>query len=60
MSIKNIRKQKGVTQTELSLKLGVDQTTVSQWETGKIKPRVDTLIKLAEFFGCTVDELLKK
>lgn len=60
MSIKHIRKKKGITQFELSKKINVDQTTVSKWESGEAKPRVDTLIKLAKLFECTVDELLEE
>jgi len=60
MSIATIRKSRGMTQEYVAEKVGVDQTSVSQWEKGKTKPRVDTLIKLAELFECSVDELVKQ
>ena len=39
--------------------LGVDRSTVSQWERGENKPRVDVLLKLASVFRCSVDTLLR-
>ena len=60
MSIKHLRKKVGLTQAEVAKKLSIDQTTVSKWEKGEAKPRVDTLIKLAALFECSVDELVKQ
>ena len=57
--ITDLRQKAGLTQTELGNKIGVNQATVSMWETGASKPRADTLIKLSELFGCTIDELLE-
>lgn len=59
MSIKKERCRCGLSQLYVAKQMNVEQAAVSQWETGKTKPRVDTLLKLAELFGCTVDELLK-
>ena len=59
MKVKEIRNKIGLTQGELAVKIGVNQNTVSQWETGERVPRADKLIQLAEILGCTVDELLK-
>ena len=56
--IKEFREEKGIRQSELALRLGVSQNTVSQWETGMRMPRVDMLRKIAGIFGCTVDELI--
>lgn len=47
-------------QLELARKIGLDRTTIVKWETEKSMPRAETLQKLAECLGCTVDELLKK
>ena len=54
------RKKKDISQSELSLKMGVSQQLVSKWETGKSVPRPAMLIKLADIFGVTVDELLRE
>lgn len=47
----------GMSQTEAARRLGVDQSTVSYWETGKKTPRASKLARLAELYGCTIDEL---
>ncbi len=58
-SIKRHREAAGMLQEEVAGRLGVHQTAVSQWEVGNTLPRAATLKKLAELYGCTVDELLK-
>ena len=58
MQIKNIRKQKGITQTELATLLNINQTTISKWETGKTVPSIRTIKELAKIFGCAVEELI--
>ena len=45
-------------QTEVARLLGVRPTTVSKWENGVSKPRADKLPKIAELYGCTIEELL--
>lgn len=59
MKLEQIRKEKGISQSQLATKMNVTQGAVSQWENGQVKPRAGTLIKLAAVLGCTVDELLK-
>lgn len=54
-----LRKEKGLTQSELADKLGVTNKAVSKWETGEGYPETSQLVPLAEIFGVTVDELLK-
>lgn len=58
MRIKELRKKMGISQTELGLILGVTRSTICQYEQGKRQPDNTTLIKLADFFGVTVDYLL--
>lgn len=58
--IKALRIKSGMTQENMSIKLGVDRSTVAKWETGRCSPRADMLIKLAGILNCTVDELLKE
>lgn len=47
----------GITQTEAARRLGINQSTVSYWETGKKMPRASKLARLADLYGCTVDAL---
>ena len=56
---KQIRKQKGLTQVELSKILHVDQATISKWESGKTVPDQATLVQLSKFFNISIDSLLK-
>lgn len=58
MSIKSARERCGMTQQDLAVTIGVNQSAVSLWEVGKTQPRAKLLPKLAEILGCTVDELL--
>lgn len=59
INIKELRKARGITQAEIAANLNIQQSTISMWETGAAKPRADTLLAIAEYLGCTVDELLK-
>lgn len=59
-AILKFRVRKGITQEELARNISVDRTTVTKWETGKSKPRVDVLLKLSVVFECTVDDLLRE
>ena len=59
MNIKELRKSKGLTQTELALQIGVLPNAISQWETGRRKPRTGKLKRIAKVLDCTVDELLR-
>ena len=57
-SIKKLRKEKGMTQDELAEQLCVTRQAVSNWEMGKTQPDVDTLTKLAEIFGVSVERII--
>ena len=57
--IKERRKTKGLTQKELSVKLGVTDKAVSKWETGLGCPDVSILEILSKELGCSILELLK-
>ena len=59
LSFKSARERKGITQHKLATILGIDQSTVSLWESEKTRPRAKLLPELARILDCTVDELLK-
>lgn len=46
-----------MTKTQLADRLGLDLSTVCKWESGVNKPTADGLLKLADLFHCTIDEL---
>ena len=53
-----LRKQKGLTQGEISEILGVKLSTYQKYERDVIYPSYDTLLKIADFYGVTTDYLL--
>ncbi|MBQ7466531.1 MAG: helix-turn-helix transcriptional regulator [Clostridia bacterium] len=55
---KELRTDKNISQQTLSEILSVTQQTISKWEKGLREPDIDTLIKIAEIFGCSVDYLI--
>ena len=57
-NIKNLRKEKGLSQEELEIKLNVVRQTVSKWERGLSVPDSSMLISLAEELGTSVNVLL--
>lgn len=59
MQITKLRLAKGLTQAELAKAVGVDQTAVHMWESGKNNPRFTHLQKLAIALDCTVDEIMR-
>ena len=61
--MKNLRKlmqSKDITQINLSMAIEVSQETISAYLNGKAKPKIETLLKLAEYFNCTTDYLLDR
>ncbi|MGN0535507.1 MAG: helix-turn-helix domain-containing protein [Eubacterium sp.] len=58
-NIAALRKQKGITQEELANELGVSAQAVSKWENNSSCPDVSLLTDIADYFGVTVDTLLR-
>ena len=56
--IKQLRKEKGFTQSQLADLLGVTDKAVSKWEVGEANPDISLLVKISEIFGVTIDYLL--
>lgn len=57
-NLRNVRKQKGLSQQELAIRLNVVRQTVSKWEKGLSVPDADMLVKIAEILEVSVEELL--
>ena len=55
--LKRLRERAEISQTSLARALGVRQSTVAMWENGKNNPGYETLLRIADFFGVTTDEL---
>lgn len=56
--IKQLRKEKNMTQIRLSIELNVSQETISAYESGKHFPSVQILLKLSEIFNASCDYIL--
>ncbi len=56
--IRELRKEKGLTQTQLAKEISTTQDTISLWELGKSYPDVINIVKLCKFFCVTADYLL--
>ncbi len=56
--LKELRKEKNITQEQLAETLGTSRRTVSRWETGTNMPDLDILIDIADFYGVELRELL--
>lgn len=54
------RQGQKIIQGEIARLLGVAVPTYSGWERGRSEPPISCLIKLAEYFGITVDQLLRQ
>lgn len=58
--IKEFRVKAGLTQSELSVRLGISTSAVGMYEQGRREPDSEMILKLCEVFNTTADELLGK
>lgn len=56
--LKELRKEKGMTQEQLAEAFGVSGRTISRWETGSNMPDLDLVIEIANYFEVTIEEFL--
>ena len=56
--IKTKRKEKGLTQEELAIKINVTEKAISRWETGRGTPDISLLVPLSKELGISVSEIL--
>ena len=57
-NLRKLRKSKGLTQTEIAQFIGITQNSYSYWENDKVKIDNASIVKLADFFGVSVDYLI--
>ncbi len=57
--IRDLRKKSGLSQEELAAKLDVSRQAVSKWELGTAVPTADKLLELSDFFGVSLDYLMR-
>ena len=56
--IRSLREDRDLRQIDVSNATGIDQKTLSNYETGKTRPDSDALILLADFFDVSIDYLV--
>lgn len=56
-TVRSLREAKGLSQAELGTVLGVSRQTINAIETGRYNPTLPLAIRLARFFGQTVEEV---
>ncbi|MBE7097399.1 helix-turn-helix domain-containing protein [Bacillus cereus] len=56
--IRNLRKQKGITQKELAQSLQLSESTIGMYERSERQPDYNTLIRIADYFKVSTDFLL--
>lgn len=57
-NLKRMRESAGVTQKAIAEAIGVSQQSINKYENHNIEPDIQTLIRIAEYFHCTVDYLI--
>ncbi len=57
-ALKYQREQRGLSQLKLAQETGLKQQMISWWEAGKGLPNIDFCVKLADYYGISLDELI--
>ena len=58
LRLKNLREESNLTLRQLSQKLDISYSSLGKYEREEQQPSIDTLIKIAKFFGVSTDYLL--
>ena len=58
MRIKELREDKKISQTTLANSVGTSQRNIGRWENGENEPTYSQLVKIADYFGVTIDYLV--
>ncbi|MDK2925507.1 MAG: hypothetical protein PWQ41_1281 [Bacillota bacterium] len=57
-TLKKLRQRMGLRQDDVARMVGVERSTVANWERGAKQPSLETLVKLSQIFAISLDELL--
>ena len=57
-NISSLLVKNNISSCKLAKEIGVHTTTVTNWKKGK-KPTVEHLVLVANYFGCSIDELIR-
>ena len=58
MRLKELRKNRHISQLKLAMDLNMTQNTISRYETGEREPGITELIRFADYFHVSVDYLI--
>ena len=56
--LKSLRTERGLSQKQMGEKINISDKVISKWERGVSTPKIENLIKIADFFDISIDELL--
>ena len=59
-NIKKIRVARKLTQTQFAELFDLKRTAIGAYEEGRAEAKIDTIIKIADYFDLTLDQLLRK
>lgn len=57
-NLRTLRKKKGYTQIKVQMETGIEQALLSKFENGERIPPTESLIRLADFYGVSIDYIL--
>ncbi len=57
-ALKYQRLSAGISQLKLAQQIGTSHQNINRWENGEVLPSIDFCVKLADFYGITLDELV--
>lgn len=60
MRLKELRKQRKISQLKLAMDLNLNQNSISRYETGEREADYATLIRIADYFHVSIDYLLER
>lgn len=56
--LKELRKEKGLSQIAVQMQTGIEQALISKYENGERVPHTETLMQLADFYGVSMDYIM--
>ncbi len=60
MKLKELRIKKGISQVKLAMDLHLTQNSISRYENNQREADYETLIRIADYFDVSLDELLER
>ena len=58
-NFQTLRKAKNISQEKLAEELNVSRQAVGKWETGSVYPDIERLVQICDYFGVSMDELVR-